>query len=213
MEIKRICVFCGSSYGHGKEYKKTAVQLGHILVSKKIGLVYGGGDVGLMGTTANTVFDNGGEVIGIIPRHLADQEVAHNGISDLRIVNSMHERKALMETLSDAFIAMPGGFGTIEEIFEAITWAQLKLHSKPCGFLNISGFFDKLFDFINTVSTEGFIKKEYLNIMQIDSCPEKLFKKMDCYQPIKIDKATCAIEEKFTHQRHCRKRMKNLKRQ
>ena len=109
---------------------------------------------------------------------LVDKEVAHKGINDLRIVNSMHERKALMESLSDAFIAMPGGFGTIEEIFEAITWAQLGLHIKPCGFLNINGFFDKLFDFISTVSSEGFIKKEYLNLMQIDTCPEELLKKL-----------------------------------
>jgi uncharacterized protein (TIGR00730 family) len=196
MEIKRICIFCGSSYGRGEKYKETAVQLGQILISRNIGLVYGGGDVGLMGTIANTVSDNGGEVIGVIPRHLADKEVAHKGISDLRIVNSMHERKALMESLSDAFIAMPGGFGTIEEIFEIVTWAQLELHTKPCGFLNTNGFYDKLFEFINLVSAEGFIKKEYLNLIQLDSSPDKLLDKFYCYQPIKIDKAKYAIEER-----------------
>jgi len=196
MKIKRICVFCGSSYGVEKIYNETAVQLGKFLVSNNIGLVYGGGDVGLMGTIANTVYDNGGDVVGIIPRHLADKEVAHKGISDLRIVNSMHERKALMESLSDAFIAMPGGFGTIEEIFEAITWAQLELHIKPCGFLNINGFYDKLFDFISTVSEEGFIKKEYLNLMQIDTCPKELLRKLKSYRPVKIDKAKCALEER-----------------
>jgi uncharacterized protein (TIGR00730 family) len=196
MKIKRVCVFCGSSYGLGKIYREAAVQLGHILVSEDIGLVYGGGDIGLMGTIADTVYCNGGEVIGIIPQRLADKEIAHKGISDLRIVNSMHERKALMENLSDAFIAMPGGFGTIEEIFEAITWAQLGLHNKPCGFLNINGFYDKLFDFINSASSEGFIKKEYLNLMQIDNAPEKLLEKLNCYLPIIIDKAKCALEER-----------------
>ena len=196
MKIRRICVFCGSSYGIGSIYKEAATQLGHILVSNNIGLVYGGGDVGLMGTIADTVFKNGGEVIGIIPRHLAEKEVAHRGISDLRIVNSMHERKALMEKLSDAFIAMPGGFGTIEEIFEAITWAQLELHVKPCGFLNINGFFDKLFDFINMVSTEGFIQNGYLDLIQKDNSPLKLLQKLTCYQPVNIDKARHAIEER-----------------
>ena len=198
MRIKRICVFCGSSYGHGNSYKETAVELGRMLVSERIGLVYGGGDVGLMGIIANTVFDSGGEVTGIIPRHLADKEVAHKGINDLRIVSSMHERKALMEKLSDAFIALPGGFGTIEEIFEVITWAQLELHSKPCGFLNINGFFDKLFDFINTASAEGFIGKDNLNLMLLDNSPVNLLNKLNDYIPLKIDKAKCAIEEKKT---------------
>ena len=196
MKIKRICIFCGSSYGRGEKYKEIAVQLGQILVSRNIGLVYGGGDVGLMGTIANTVHRNGGEVIGVIPRHLADKEVAHKGIRDLRIVNSMHERKALMEKLSDGFIAMPGGFGTIEEIFEVVTWAQLELHDKPCGFLNVNGFYDKLFDFMNTVSSEGFTSQECLNLIQIESNPEKLLEKFNCYRPIKIDKARCAIEER-----------------
>jgi uncharacterized protein (TIGR00730 family) len=196
MKIKRICVFCGSSYGHEEKYRKTAIQLGQLFVSRNIGLVYGGGDVGLMGTIANTVYDNGGEVIGIIPRHLADREVAHKGISDLRIVNTMHERKALMESISDAFIAMPGGFGTIEEIFEIITWAQLELHTKPCGFLNINGFYDKLFDFINTASLEGFIGKNNLDLMLLDNSPEKLLEKLSCYKAVKIDKAKHAIEER-----------------
>ena len=199
MKIKRICVFCGSSYGRGEIYRNTAIQLGQLLVSQNIGLVYGGGDVGLMGTIANTVYDNGGNVIGIIPRHLADKEVAHKGISDLRVVNSMHERKALMENLSDAFIAMPGGFGTIEEIFEIITWAQLELHTKPCGFLNINGFYDKLFDFVNTASSEGFIGKNNLDLIQLDTNPEKLLEKLSCYRAVKLDKAGHAIEERLRY--------------
>ena len=197
MNIKRICVFCGSSYGNSEKYKKVAANLGRILIKKKIGLVYGGGDVGLMGTIANTVHEQGGEVIGIIPKHLADKEVAHKGLNDLRIVESMHERKALMEKLSDAFIAMPGGFGTIEEIFEAITWAQLRLHAKPCGFLNINGFYNKLFEFIKNTSDEGFIKEDCLKLMLIDSNSELLIEKMEAYQPIIIDKAKQAIEERL----------------
>ncbi len=196
MKIKRICVFCGSSYGLSEKYKKAAISLGKILVKKNIELVYGGGDVGLMGTIANTVQEQGGNVIGIIPKHLADKEVAHKRLKDLRIVESMHERKALMEKLSDAFIAMPGGFGTIEEIFEAITWAQLRLHSKPCGFLNINGFYNKLFDFIMNTSNEGFIKKDCLKLMQIDNNPDNLITKLETYKPIIIDKAKQAIEER-----------------
>ena len=196
MKIKRICVFCGSSYGDKKEYIKTAAQLGHALVSQNICLVYGGGDVGLMGTIADTVCNNGGEVVGVIPRYLVNKEIAHKGIGDLRIVNSMHERKALMEAISDAFIAMPGGFGTLEEIFEAITWSQLGLHCKPCGFLNINGFYDKLFEFIDYVISEAFIKEEYRTIMQIDEKPKDLIRKLETYQPPKIDKIKLALKMK-----------------
>ena len=196
MKLKRVCIFCGSSYGNKKEYAEAAVQLGHILFSHNIGLVYGGADVGLMSNIANTVHDNGGEVIGIIPRHLANKEIAHKGINDLRIVNSMHERKALMEKLSDAFIAMPGGFGTMDEIFEAITWAQLELHLKPCGFLNINGFYDKLFEFIDHAINEEFIKKEYRKILQIDNSPEGLISKLKNYRHLKVNKLEWAKKMK-----------------
>ena len=192
--IKRICVFCGSAYGHKKEYPEAAIQLGEVLIANNIGLVYGGGDVGLMGDIANTVFNNGGEVIGVIPRHLADKEVAHKGIRDLRIVGSMHERKALMEKLSDAFIAMPGGFGTMDEMFEIITWGKLELHSKPCGFLNINGFYDKLFEFINHIISEGFIKKEYNEALLTDKNPQNLIHKLENYKPAKVDAIKWAIE-------------------
>ena len=197
MGIKRICVFCGSSYGRRAKYQEVAAQLGQVFVSRNIGLVYGGSDVGLMSTLANTVHDNGGEVIGIIPKHLVSREVAHKGLEDLRVVNSMHERKALMEELSDAFIAMPGGFGTIEEIFEMVTWAQLELHSKPCGFLNVDGFYDKLFDFIDSLTTEGFVGKGCLHPIQLESSPEKLVERLVSYQSTKINKTNRAIEEKM----------------
>jgi len=191
--MRRICVFCGSSYGAKKEYKHMAVKLGTSLASQNIDLIYGGGNVGLMGILADSVINNGGHVIGVIPKHLADKEVAHRGISDLRIVNTMHERKALMEKLCDAFITLPGGFGTLEEIFEAITWAQLNLHSKPCGFLNIKGFYDQLFEFIDHVINEEFICKEYRSIIQVDSNPEKLIEKLKNYTPPILDKAKHAL--------------------
>ena len=196
MKLKRICVFCGSSHGAKKEYTDAAVELGHVLASNNIGLVYGGANVGLMNDIANTVHNNGGEVIGIMPRHLSDKEVAHQGINDLRVVNSMHERKALMEKLSDAYIAMPGGFGTLDEIFEAITWAQIELHHKPCAFLNIDGFYDKLFDFINYVIAEGFIQEGHKKILQIDCSPNSLLDKLKNYHVSKVSKTAWALKNK-----------------
>ena len=183
MKLKRICVFCGSSYGSQSEYTEASVKLGHVLVSHNIGLVYGGTNVGLMNVIANTVHNGGGEVIGVIPKFLTKKESAHPDINDLRLVDSMHERKTLMGELSDAFIAMPGGFGTMDEIFEEITSAQLKLHFKPCGFLNINGYYDKLFEFINYIISEKFVKDEHRKILQIDNNPESLIEKLENYQP------------------------------
>ena len=140
--MKRLCVFAGSSAGTRREYQAAAVDLGRVLATRGIGLVYGGARVGLMGAVADAVLAGGGEVIGVIPRALVEKEVAHSGLTDLRIVTSMHERKALMADLSDAFIALPGGWGTLDEMFEILTWAQLGLHRKPCGLLNVQGYFD-----------------------------------------------------------------------
>ena len=148
--------------------------MGAVLASRKIGLVYGGGNVGLMGVVADAVLAGGGEVIGVIPQSLADREIAHSGVTDLRIVDSMHTRKALMADLSDAFIAMPGGFGTFEEIFEAVTWTQLGVHRKPCGLLNVGGFYTPLALFIDQAVSEGFIKPVHRESIVVDDDPERL---------------------------------------
>src|ERR1019366_6230261 len=155
---RRICVFCGSSPGQRDSYAAAAVDLARSLVAKDIGIVYGGGRRGLMGAVADAAMEAGGEVIGIMPRAMVDKEYAHRGISDLRIVNSMHERKALMSELSDAFIALPGGYGTFEEFCEVLTWSQLGLHGKACGILNVEGYFDHLLTFFDHAVTEGSLK-------------------------------------------------------
>jgi uncharacterized protein (TIGR00730 family) len=172
--MKRICVYCGSSLGNQPLYREAALAMGAVLASRKIGLVYGGGNVGLMGVIADAVLAAGGEVIGVIPQSLADRELAHSGVTDLRIVDSMHTRKALMADLSDAFIAMPGGFGTFEEIFEAVTWTQLGVHRKPCGLLNVGGFYTPLALFIDQAVSEGFIKPVHRESIVVDDSPERL---------------------------------------
>ena len=172
--MKRVCVFCGSSPGNNPQYREFAEAMGRLLARKKIGLVYGGGHVGLMGVVADAVLAGGGEAIGVIPQALADREIAHSGLSDLRVVDSMHTRKALMADLSDAFIAMPGGVGTFEEIFEAITWTQLGVHRKPCGFLNAAAFYTPLIAFIDQAVSEGFIKPVHRQMIVVDDNPERL---------------------------------------
>jgi uncharacterized protein (TIGR00730 family) len=172
--MKRICVYCGSSLGNQPLYREAALAMGAVLASRKIGLVYGGGNVGLMGVVADAVLAGGGEVIGVIPQSLADREIAHSGVTDLRIVDSMHTRKALMADLSDAFIAMPGGFGTFEEIFEAVTWTQLGVHRKPSGLLNVGGFYTPLALFIDQAVSEGFIKPVHRESIVVDDDPERL---------------------------------------
>ena len=155
--MKRLCIFCGSSLGTQSEFSHTARLLGKAMVRRGLGLVYGGGNIGLMGVIAETVLQEGSEVIGIIPEALEDKELAFHEITELRIVNTMHERKALMAELSDGFVAMPGGFGTLEEICEMITWAQLGIHHKPCGLLNTQGFFNSLLSFFDHQVRQGFI--------------------------------------------------------
>jgi uncharacterized protein (TIGR00730 family) len=172
--MKRVCVYCGSSVGNNPVYRDVAVAMGSLLAKKKIALVYGGGHVGLMGVIADAVLAAGGEAIGVIPQSLADREIAHGGLTDLRIVDSMHTRKAMMADLSDAFIAMPGGVGTFEEFFEAITWTQLGLHRKPCGLLNAGGFYTPLVAFIDQAVSEGFIKPIHRSMMVVDDNPERL---------------------------------------
>jgi uncharacterized protein (TIGR00730 family) len=172
--MRRVCVFCGSSVGTNAAYADAARAMGALLADRGIGLVYGGGNVGLMGVIADAVLERGGHVIGVIPQALADREIAHSGITDLRVVDSMHTRKAMMADLSDAFIAMPGGVGTFEEFFEAVTWTQLGLHRKPCGLLNVNGFYAPLAAFIDQAVTEGFIKPVDRAAIVVDSDPARL---------------------------------------
>ncbi len=172
--MKRICVYCGSNTGNQPIYREMADAMGALLARRGIGLVYGGGNVGLMGIVADAALAGGGEVIGVIPGALANREIAHAGVTDLRVVDSMHTRKALMAELSDAFIAMPGGVGTFEEFFEAVTWTQLGVHRKPCGLLNVGGFYSPLAAFIDQAVTEGFIKPIHRAMIVVDDDPARL---------------------------------------
>lgn len=186
--MKRICVFCGSNGGADGIYLETAGKVGEFLARENIELVYGGGRVGLMGKVADTVLAGGGRVIGAIPEALAIKEVAHSGLTELHVVDSMHERKALMAELSDGFIALPGGFGTFEELCEIITWAQLGIHQKPCALLNVGGYYDHLiaqFDFANQ---QNFIRDEHRLLVLVDSEIESLYEKMKNYQPPFVEK-------------------------
>jgi uncharacterized protein (TIGR00730 family) len=186
--LKRICVFCGSNTGSRDSYTQAAVQLGELLAEQHIGLVYGGGKVGLMGIVADTVLAEGGEVIGVIPKALFDKEVGHTGLSDLRVVKSMHERKAMMADLSDGFIALPGGFGTFEEICEAITWTQLGLQKKPCGFISVDGFYDSLAKMFEHATKEKFIRQSTSSIAVFANDPAELLESFKSWQPPSSDK-------------------------
>lgn len=174
MPLKRVCVYCGSRHGSRPAYDHAARELGTLLADRGIELVYGGGRVGLMGTIANAVLAAGGNVIGVIPETLVSKEIAHLELKDLRIVRSMHERKALMAELSDAFIAMPGGFGTLEEISEILTWSQLGLHRKPHGLLNVEGFYDGLLAFLDHAVAEDFIRQKLRASVLVEKEPEAL---------------------------------------
>lgn len=192
--MKRISVFCGSRPGNRPEYRQTARELGQILVEEQIELVYGGGKVGLMGEIATTVVQAGGQVIGVIPQHLASRELIHPAVADMRVVDSMHERKALMAELGEGFIALPGGFGTLEEIAEVLTWAQIGLHHKPCGLLNINGYFNSVMDFLAHAVSQGFVDTEHRQMILVDSDPRGLLEQFEAYQPPTIDKVRLALE-------------------
>jgi hypothetical protein len=172
--MRRICVFCGSKVGAGGAYRAAAEELGRLMAERGHGLVYGGGSVGLMGVIADTVLAAGGEVIGVIPERLATAELLHTGVRDMHVMASMHARKARMAELSDAFIAMPGGFGTFEELFEMITWSQLGIHRKPVGLLNVAGYFDPLVQLIDHAVAEGFIKSKYRGLVVLAERPAAL---------------------------------------
>lgn len=165
--MKWICVFCGSSLGAHRDYAETAGDLGRLLAERKLGLVNGGGNIGLMGVLSDAALAAGGKVIGVIPQALVDRELAHRRLTELRIVGSMHERKALMVELSDAFIALPGGYGTLDELCEVLTWAQLGIHTKPCGLLNVDGFYDPLLEQFDRAMIEKFVKPDQRAWLQV----------------------------------------------
>jgi uncharacterized protein (TIGR00730 family) len=177
--MKRICVFTGSRHGAVPEYSAGAKELGRELVARGYGLVYGGGRVGLMTVIADTMLELGGRVTGVIPNSLVSKEVAHQGLSDLRVVQSMHERKALMAELSDGFIAMPGGIGTLEEFFEVLSWAQLGLHAKPCGLLNVGGYYDHLIRFLDHAVSDDFVKPKHRALMIVEREPASMLDRLD----------------------------------
>jgi len=186
--MKRICVYCGSSPGSQPAYLSGAEALGNALVKRRLGLVYGGAQIGIMGRIADTVLAGGGEVIGVIPQALADLEVFHTGLTKLEIVTSMHERKSLMAEYSDGFIALPGGLGTLEEIFEALTWAQLGFHKKPCGLLNIQGYYDHLTAFLNHSVSQGFVNTASRGMLMTALDPGQLLDRFAGYQAPVINK-------------------------
>ena len=182
--LQRICVFCGSSRGNKTEYLSAAQAVGQELSHRDLVLVYGGGNIGLMGALADATLTAGGRVIGVIPEALLAKEVGHCGLPDLRVVKTMHERKALMAELSDGFIALPGGFGTFEEFFEVLTWSQLGLHSKPCGVLNLSGFFDPLLELLDHSVREGFVRPAHRELVLVDTDICRLLERMTAFQSL-----------------------------
>jgi len=186
--MKHICVFCGSNPGTRSAYKAAAQALGQALVGRGLGLVYGGGNVGLMGTIADTVVAAGGKAIGVIPQTLVEKELAHKGLSQLHIVSSMHERKAMMADLSDGFIALPGGFGTFEEFCEVLTWAQLGFHQKPCGLLNVEGYYDPLLAMFDRATEEQFVRPPHRLLVLEAQDPDRLLDKLATYEPITVQK-------------------------
>ena len=188
MTMKRVTVFCGSSFGTDPVFEENAYQLGHALAIKGIGLVYGGANVGLMGAVANGALENGGEAIGVLPHFLQQKEIAHAGLSELILVESMHERKTKMNELCDGVIALPGGFGTLEEFFEMLTWAQLGLHKKPIAILNVNGFYNALVAFIQNMVTKGFLKEINRDMLIVSSDMDELLLLMENYKAPEVGK-------------------------
>ena len=176
-----ICVFCGSASGRAPTYAAAARKLGQLLAKRGIGLVYGGGNVGLMGELADAVLDAGGRAIGVIPQQLVDREIAHGGLTELHVVQNLHQRKALMAELADAYLTLPGGVGTMEELFEVWSWGRLGLHSKPCGLLNVDGYFDSLRTLTDQMVTEGFLEPEYRKMLLIEEQPSVLLDRLTAH--------------------------------
>jgi hypothetical protein len=193
--MKRLCVFCGSSHGNKPVYTDIARQTGAALARRKIALVYGGGQIGLMGVVADGALEAGGEVIGVIPQALATKELAHAGLTKLHVVSSMHERKALMAELSDGFIALPGGFGTLDEFCEILTWAQLGLHSLPCGVLDVNNYFDPLLEQLDRAVAEGFLAPKHRALVLKATNPDEL---IDAFEHFKSPKLKQWIKPRET---------------
>lgn len=181
--MNRICVFCGSNSGVRSEYAETARALAAILAEHKLGIVYGGGNVGLMGVLADAALGVGGEVIGVIPQSLLDKEVGHRGVTQLLVVETMHERKALMNDLSDAFVALPGGFGTLDEFFEVLTWSQLGFHGKPCALLNVAGYYDRMLAMLDHAVAEGLLRPAHRELVIADTDPSRLMMRLNALSP------------------------------
>ena len=182
--MERVLVFCGSSPGARSEYTAAGAELGRLLAERGLGVVYGGASVGVMASVADGALERGGEVIGVIPRLLLDREIAHTGVSDLRIVETMHERKALMADLSDVVVALPGGAGTLDELFEMFTWSQLGLHRKPIGLLNVAGYWDRLLAFLQHAVDERFLWAEQRDTLLVESNPAVLLDRCATYEPL-----------------------------
>ena len=183
MSLKSVCVFCGASPGARPIYHEAAAQLGRHIAERGLTLVYGGGAVGLMGVVADAALAAGGEVIGIIPQSLERAEIGHKGLTRLEVVDGMHARKARMAELADAFIALPGGLGTLEELFEVWTWGQLGYHAKPLGLLEVDGFYARLTDFLDRLVAERFVREQHRAILQVSASPAELLARMDAWQP------------------------------
>ncbi len=186
--MRRICVYCGSSTGESAVYASAARELAEVLVRHDIELVYGGASRGMMGIIADAMLESEGTVHGVIPRMLVEKEVAHPNLSEMHIVTSMHERKSMMAALSDGFIAMPGGFGTLEEIIEILTWGQLQFHDKPCGLLNVRGYFDHLLAFLDHAQEQGFVKAQNRRMLLCDADPAALVRKFERYEAPRVEK-------------------------
>jgi uncharacterized protein (TIGR00730 family) len=187
-EIRRLAVFCGSNAGARPEYVQATRSLGKLLAERGIGVVYGGSSVGLMAVLADTMLDELGDIIGVIPRMLVEREVANKALTDLRVVESMHERKAMMAELADGFIALPGGIGTLEEFFEIWTWAQLGMHDKPCGLLNVAEYFDPLLEFLDRAVAEKFVREVHRKMVIVESDPKELLARFEAYEPPRVVK-------------------------
>ena len=183
MSLKSVCVFCGASPGARAIYHEAAAQLGRHIAERGLTLVYGGGAVGLMGVVADAALTAGGEVIGIIPQSLERAEIGHKGLTRLEVVDGMHARKARMAELAEAFIALPGGLGTLEELFEVWTWGQLGYHAKPLGLLEVDGFYARLTDFLDHLVAERFVREQHRAILQVSASPAELLARMDAWQP------------------------------
>lgn len=181
MSFSAVCVFCGSQSGARAEYRAAARELAQVLVRRSLTVVYGGGHVGMMGTLADETLARHGRIVGIIPRHLMRPEVAHRGLTELLVVESMHERKRMMAERSDAFIVLPGGYGTLEEMFEMVTWLQLQLQTKPVGILNIEGYFDRILDFLRHAAQEGFIRPEHWDLLLVERTAELLLDRLELH--------------------------------